>query len=114
LDTVVGDRGVRLSGGERQRLTLARALLRRPTLLLLDEATSALDSENERFVQEAIAKLHGELTIVVIAHRLSTVREADQVVVLAAGGVAETGTWDALMKREGGLLARMAAADARL
>lgn len=114
LDTVVGDRGVRLSGGERQRLTLARALLRRPTLLLLDEATSALDSENQRFVQDAIAKLHGELTIVVIAHRLSTVREADQVVVLAAGGVAEAGTWDALMQREGGLLARMAAADARL
>jgi ATP-binding cassette subfamily C protein len=107
LDTVVGDRGVRLSGGERQRLTLARALLRRPTLLLLDEATSSLDNENERFVQDAIERLHGELTIVVIAHRLSTVRGADQVIVLAAGQVVETGTPDELTRREEGVFRRM-------
>lgn len=107
LDTVVGDRGVRLSGGERQRLTLARALLRRPALLLLDEATSSLDNENERFVQAAIEKLQGELTIVVIAHRLSTVRHADQVVVLADGQVVETGTPDELAGREQGVFRRL-------
>lgn len=107
LDTVVGDRGVRLSGGERQRLTLARALLRRPALLLLDEATSSLDNENERFVQAAIEKLQGELTIVVIAHRLSTVRQADQVVVLADGQVVETGTPDELAGREQGVFRRL-------
>ncbi len=112
LDTVVGDRGVRLSGGERQRLTLARALLRRPTLLLLDEATSSLDSDNERFVQEAIAKLHGELTIVVIAHRLSTVQQADQVVVLEQGRVVETGTPGELAQREHGVFRRLMQAHA--
>ncbi len=107
LDTVVGDRGVRLSGGERQRLTLARALLRRPTLLLLDEATSALDSENERFVQAAIEKLHGELTIVVIAHRLSTVQQADQVVVFEQGRIVESGLPPELARRENGVFRRL-------
>jgi ATP-binding cassette subfamily C protein len=96
LDTLVGERGIRLSGGERQRLALARAVLRRPMLLVLDEATSALDSENERKIQQAIESLHGELTIVVIAHRLSTVRHADQIVVMEGGRVAETGTWESL------------------
>ena len=107
LDTVVGDRGVRLSGGERQRLTLARALLRRPMLLLLDEATSSLDNENERFVQQAIEKLQGKLTIVVIAHRLSTVRKADQIVVLAAGQVVEAGTPEELSRREEGAFRKL-------
>ena len=93
LDTVLGDRGIRLSGGERQRLALARALLRKPTLLLLDEATSALDSEHERRIQEAIDRLHGELTIVLIAHRLSTVRHADRIVVMDNGQIAQQGTW---------------------
>lgn len=110
LDTVVGDRGVRLSGGERQRLTLARALLRRPTLLLLDEATSSLDNENERFVQQAIERLHGELTLVVIAHRLSTVQQADQVVVLEQGRVVERGAPEELARREGGTFRRLMAA----
>jgi ATP-binding cassette subfamily C protein len=103
LDTVVGDRGVRLSGGERQRLALARALLRQPSLLLLDEATSSLDLENERQIQEAVRQLAGELTIVVIAHRLSTIRGADRIVVLNHGRVVESGTWDQLAARPGGL-----------
>jgi ATP-binding cassette subfamily C protein len=102
LDTVVGDRGVRLSGGERQRIALARALLRRPSLLLLDEATSSLDSENERQIQEAINRLHGELTILVIAHRPSTIQRADQVVVLDKSKVVEAGTWDILSSISGG------------
>ncbi len=113
LDTLVGDRGVRLSGGERQRLALARALLRKPTLLVLDEATSSLDPQNERLVQDAIERLHGELTIVVIAHRLSTVRFADRIVVLKEGGVAETGTWDELRNRENGVFRQLIAADAK-
>ncbi|HWZ95151.1 MAG TPA: ABC transporter ATP-binding protein [Opitutaceae bacterium] len=103
LDTVVGDRGVRLAGGERQRIALARALLRQPTLLVLDEATSSLDTHNERLVQDAIERLHGHTTILLIAHRLSTVRFADRIVVLSAGRVAETGTWDELTGRAGGL-----------
>lgn len=111
LDTVVGDRGVRLSGGERQRIALARALLGRPTLLLLDEATSALDSHNERLVRDAIERLHGELTIVLIAHRLSTVRMADRIVVLEAGRVVESGTWDELSNREQGAFRQFVAAD---
>jgi ATP-binding cassette subfamily C protein len=102
LDTVVGDRGVRLSGGERQRIALARALLRNPTLLLLDEATSALDNENERRIQEAVERLHGDITVVVIAHRLSTVSRADQVVLLDKGKVVETGAWKDLVQRPNG------------
>lgn len=97
LDTEIGERGIRLSGGERQRLALARALLIEPKLLVLDEATSHLDAENERRIQKAIDGLQGEMTIVVIAHRLSTVRHADQIVVIEAGRVVETGTWESLL-----------------
>jgi ATP-binding cassette subfamily C protein len=93
VDTLVGDGGVRLSGGERQRLALARALLRRPSLLILDEATSALDRDNEAQVREAIEHLHGDLTLVVIGHRLATLEHADQVVVMKAGRVAAQGSW---------------------
>ncbi|MBA4156694.1 MAG: ABC transporter ATP-binding protein [Gemmatimonadetes bacterium] len=99
LDTVIGDRGVRLSGGERQRIALARALLRRPTLLILDEATSALDSENERRVQQAIERLHGRMTILVITHRLSTIRGADIIYVLDHGFIVEHGSWNELTAR---------------
>lgn len=113
LDTVIGDRGQRLSGGERQRLALARALLRRPALLVLDEATSSLDPQSERFVQEALERLHGETTILLIAHRLSTVRAADRIVVLESGRIAETGTWDELAAREHGAFHALLAADAR-
>jgi len=107
LDTVVGDRGVRLSGGERQRIALARAMLRRPSLLLLDEATSALDSENERRIQQALEALHGALTVVVIAHRISTIREADQIIVLDGGRVRESGSWKVLAERPAGHFAAM-------
>ncbi len=110
LDTVVGDRGVRLSGGERQRLALARALLCRPSLLILDEATSALDAEHERRIQRAIDDLHGELTLVVIAHRLSTVRHSDQIIVLDRGRIVEVGDWHELTGRSSGRLSTMVAA----
>lgn len=93
LDTVVGDRGVRLSGGERQRIVLARALLRKPELLILDEATSSLDTENERRIQQAIEGLRGKLTILIIAHRISTVKNADQILVMEKGSIVEQGTY---------------------
>ncbi|MDR3555716.1 MAG: ABC transporter ATP-binding protein [Syntrophobacteraceae bacterium] len=112
LETLVGDRGVRLSGGERQRIALARALLRKPAVLILDEATSSLDRENEAQVLGAIERLHGELTMVVIAHRPSTVRKADTVVVLEQGRIVETGTWHSLSYKKGGqFLRRMAQQD---
>lgn len=104
LDTVIGERGVLLSGGERQRLSLARALLRKPRILILDEATSSLDSENERRIQDAIDSLHQHLTIVVITHRLSTIRHADIIHVLEGGQLVESGTWHELIERGNGRL----------
>jgi ATP-binding cassette, subfamily C, bacterial len=104
LDTVVGDRGVRLSGGERQRIALARAILRRPALLVLDEATSALDAENERVIQEAIARMAGRQTLLLITHRLASVRSADHIYVLEGGRVVESGRWVDLMSRPQGRL----------
>lgn len=100
LDTVIGERGVRLSGGERQRLSLARALLRHPRVLILDEATSSLDSENEERIFRAIQRLHGAMTIVIITHRLSTIRSADVIHVLDMGRLVASGSWDELMDRE--------------
>jgi ATP-binding cassette subfamily C protein len=100
LDTVIGERGIRLSGGERQRLSLARALLRHPRVLILDEATSSLDSENEERIFRAIQRLHGAMTIVIITHRLSTIRGADVIHVLDAGRLTASGSWDELMQRE--------------
>jgi ATP-binding cassette subfamily C protein len=101
LDAIVGDRGLRLSGGERQRLALARALLARPDVLLLDEATSALDSINEQQILGSLARLHGRLTIVVITHRLSTIREADLIYVLDRGRLVEAGEWAELAAGNG-------------
>ena len=95
-NTLVGDRGVRLSGGQRQRLFLARELFKRPNLLILDEATSALDSESEQAIQRSIDALKGKMTVVMIAHRLATIRNVDRVFVIDKGRVVEEGSYDAL------------------
>jgi ATP-binding cassette subfamily B protein len=100
-DTVVGSRGHRFSGGEKQRLAIARTLLRNPRILVLDEATSALDTETERAVQQAFDTLAEGRTTITIAHRLSTVRDADQIVVLDHGRVREQGTHDSLLADAG-------------
>ena len=110
IDTVVGDRGVRLSGGQRQRIALARALLRKPELLILDEATSSLDSESERLIQQSIEQVARDTTILVVAHRLSTVAKADQVYVLRQGRVVEEGPFTTLRVKSGGILNGMLAA----
>jgi ABC-type multidrug transport system fused ATPase/permease subunit len=100
-DTNAGDRGVKLSGGQRQRLTIARAVLANPPILILDEATSALDSESERLVQDALDVLMKNRTTIVIAHRLSTVQHADEIVVMKDGSIIEQGTHEELMQRAG-------------
>jgi subfamily B ATP-binding cassette protein MsbA len=100
-DTVIGDRGMKISGGERQRIAIARALLKNPPILLLDEATSQLDTEAERIVQEALDRLIKGRTVFVVAHRLSTVRNADRIVVLDKGTVAEQGSHEELLAKDG-------------
>ncbi|MFD4540111.1 ABC transporter ATP-binding protein [Streptomyces bauhiniae] len=101
LDTLVGEHGARLSGGQRQRLAIARALIRNPAVLLLDEATSALDSHSEALVQQALARLVRDRTVLVVAHRLSTVKGADRIVVLSGGRITETGSHTELLARNG-------------
>jgi len=112
LDTFAGERGVRFSGGEKQRLSIARALLKNPPILLLDEATSALDNTTEKLVQDALENLRADRTCFVIAHRLSTVREADRIYVLKDGTVEEQGTHEELLTQDG-LYAQLAIASGK-
>lgn len=107
IDTGVGERGNRLSGGERQRVALARALARKPEILILDEATSALDAESERSIQDALAHLRGKVTMILIAHRLTTVLGADRIIVLDEGRIVEEGTPATLQTDKGSYLSRM-------
>jgi len=105
--TVVGDRGLRLSGGQKQRLFIARELYRGPCLLILDEATSALDSKSERQIQDSIDNLKGKITVIIIAHRLATIRNVDYVYAVKSGRVIEKGSYDYLSKREGSYLSQL-------
>ena len=101
LDTVVGERGYRLSGGEQQRVSIARVLLKQPSLLILDEATSHLDSHSEHLLQRALEPLFADSTSLVIAHRLSTVRNADRILVLDKGRLVESGNHEDLVRARG-------------
>ncbi|RJF72482.1 ABC transporter ATP-binding protein [Deinococcus cavernae] len=112
-DTDIGQRGVKLSGGQKQRLSIARVFLKDPSVLIFDEATSALDNESERVVQESLERLAAHRTTLVIAHRLSTVRNAGRIVVLTENGIAEQGTHDQLMQQDG-VYAQLQAVGARL
>jgi ATP-binding cassette, subfamily B, bacterial len=108
FDTLVGERGIKLSGGQKQRIAIARALLKNPAFLILDEATSSLDAESERVVQEALNTLMVGRTSIIIAHRLATIREVDQIYVIDKGEIVETGTHDTLLNKENGAYAQLA------
>ena len=101
LDTPIGDRGIQLSGGQKQRIALARALLKKPEILILDEATSALDNQSEKEIRDSLQALHGKQTIIIIAHRLSSVKEADTIYVMDQGKIVETGSYSDLKDQDG-------------
>ena len=101
LDTMVGEHGGKLSGGQRQRISIARALVRNPRVIVLDEATSALDSISEKLIQQALSNLTRGRTTFIVAHRLSTIREADRIAVIADGHCVEYGTYEELMALKG-------------
>ena len=99
--TYVGERGIMLSGGQKQRVSIARIFLKNPPVLILDEATSALDSESEKYIQTSIRELMKDKTVIAVAHRLSTLREMDRIVVMDKGRIVETGTHAALLRQKG-------------
>ena len=107
IDTIVGERGVRLSGGQRQRIALARALLRKPDLLILDEATSSLDTDSELMIQKSIEELSHSITILVVAHRLSTISKADKIYVLKLGEIIEEGSFELLSNKRDSIFLEM-------
>ncbi len=109
FNTVVGDRGIRLSGGQKQRLFIARELFKNPKLLILDEATSALDSKSEKMIKQTIDNLHGKITVVIIAHRLATIKNADNIIVLESGVIVEEGDYISLSKKDNGVFNKMVA-----
>jgi len=100
LDTIIGDNGVKLSGGQRQRIAIARALIRQPDILIFDEATSAVDNITERYIKDTIKKLHNQITIINVAHRFSTIMDADEIVVLKDGRIVETGDFTELYQED--------------
>jgi len=108
IDTIVGDKGIRLSGGQRQRITIARELYRNCEILIFDEATASLDSSSERYIQKSIKKLLGHKTIIIVAHRLSTLKFCDTIFIVQDGGIAERGSWDELLE-SGGIFGEMCA-----
>jgi subfamily B ATP-binding cassette protein MsbA len=108
LDTVIGDRGALLSGGQKQRLFIAREIFRSPELLIFDEATSALDYNSENSISEAINNMRGSVTIIIIAHRLKTIKSADIIYVLKDGKIEEQGSYQELLKNDGGYISKMA------
>ena len=101
LDTIVGSKGAKLSGGQKQRIAIARALIKKPKILILDEATSALDSESEAVFQKELFNLKGKITIIIISHRLSTIKDCDEIVVVSEGKIVEKGKHDELIACRG-------------